>query len=75
MTAATWPNWFSWLLAIAILLTLFFVWSLLGQVASLRRALNQAGMGPFRSRKELEEAYAAGAVSREAYERLRGEFS
>lgn len=76
MTAIAWPTWLAWLLAIAIVLTLFFVWTVSAQVAATRNALRQAGIGnvagSFRSRKELEQAYTAGAVSRDAYERLKG---
>lgn len=74
MTALTWPTWIAWLLAIAILITLFFVWSLTGQLAALRGALRSAGVsgtGP-RTRQELEAAYTAGAINRDAYERLKG---
>lgn len=79
MTVVQWPTWVAWLLAIAILLTLFFVWGLTGQVAALRNAIRQAGgganRGTIRSRKDLEEAYAAGSISRDAYERLKGRLS
>jgi uncharacterized membrane protein len=76
MTAGTWPAWLAWLLIIAILLTLILVWSLCWQVSALRGALQRAGMGQsggaIRSRKELEDAYTAGAISRDAYERMKG---
>lgn len=79
MTAVQWPTWLAWILAIAILLTLFFVWGLAGQVAGIREMLRQAGIGQsggsIRSRKELEDAYTAGAISRDAYERLKGRLS
>lgn len=78
MTAVQWPTWVAWLFAIAVLLTLFMVWTLMGQVAALRAALAAAGTGQGqgpRSRKELEEAYAAGSLSRDAYERLKGRYS
>ncbi|MFZ5825206.1 MAG: hypothetical protein ACOY94_12835 [Bacillota bacterium] len=75
MTAVMWPTWIAWLLAIAILITLFFVWTLTGQVTALRGAMRSAGVGGNtspRTRKELEAAYTAGAINRDAYERLKG---
>lgn len=75
MIAVTWPTWMAWLLAIAILLTLFFVWSLIGQLTAMQATLRSAGMAGnmgLRSRRELEEAYTAGAINRDAYERLKG---
>lgn len=75
MTAVHWPSWVAWLLAIAILLTLFFVWGLVGQLSAMRQALGQGQGGGIRSRKELEEAYVAGRISRDAYERLKARLS
>ncbi len=74
MTTVTWPTWVAWLIGLAILLTLFLVWSMVQQVGGLRRqvlAATSRGPGEIRSRRELEEAYTAGRINREAYERLR----
>ncbi|MFZ5814293.1 MAG: hypothetical protein ACOY93_03205 [Bacillota bacterium] len=74
MTAVQWPTWIAWLLAIAVVLTLLLLWALLGRVASIGGALREAGISPnaFRSRRELEAAYTAGTITRDAYERLKG---
>lgn len=76
---APWPAWVSWLLLIAILLTLFFTWSLVGRLGSLRESLADAGIGrsrkPARNRKELEELYVKGAVSRDIYDRWKTRLS
>lgn len=73
MTAFPWPAWVSWLMLIAVLLTLIIAWSVLNALAAVRYNLADAGVGrarmPARSRKELEDRYVMGSVDREVYER------
>jgi hypothetical protein len=75
MQAAPWPVWVSWVLFIAILLTLYIAWRLARNVAVVRWNLADAGIGrgmmPARSRKELEEKYTAGVITWEVYDRWR----
>lgn len=77
MTALPWPNWVSWVLLIAVLLTLYLAWVLYQNVAMMKGALAGTGLmqgsgAPFRSRSELEEAYTRGSVNVEVYERWKG---
>lgn len=66
------PKWLSWLLVIAILVTpVLLVWLMV----QMRAVLIGLGLlnptGGFRSRTELEEAFRAGTITREDYERIK----
>lgn len=68
-----WPAWFSWILFFSVVLTFIIVWRLAGNMAAVRNSLAEAGIGragkPARNRKELEERYVAGSISRDIYDR------
>jgi|GEM_PF-2584872 len=70
-TTVTWPAWVAWLMLLATLLTLLLVWAITQQIATMRRELGGA-IGGIRTRRDLEAAYTAGQINREAYERLKG---
>lgn len=68
-----WPPWVSWLLLLAILITLYIVWQMARNVGAMRHALAETGAmrgrAPARNRQELEEKYTRGAIDREVYDR------
>lgn len=78
MERATWRMarflavWYPWIVLVLLVYLVFMVSALQAQVAALRGG--GAGAGP-RNRQELEEAYKAGTIGRDQYERLKARMS
>ena len=74
MISVEWPKWVAWAIAIAIVLNLVLTVSLWAQLSALRSAVMTRNH-PVRNRAELEEAFRAGSINREQYERLKAQLS
>lgn len=70
---ANWPAWITWLFFLATIATTIMVWLVFRQVGAVQLALASAGLAgggrPAQSRKELEEKYVAGSITRDVYDR------
>jgi len=64
----------AWLIAIAILLNLVLSITLWAQLSALRESLGSKALA-VRNRTELEEAFKAGSISRDQYEKLKAQLS
>lgn len=74
MVSVEWPRWAAWLIAIAVVLNLVLSITLWSQLSALRAILATRNL-PVRNRTELEEAFRAGSINREQYDRLKGQLS
>jgi len=74
MASVEWPRWVAWLMVIAVLLNLGVGVFLLAQLQALREAVGSRNLG-VRSRAELEEAFKAGTINRDTYERMKARMS
>lgn len=73
MVAPHWPAWLSWLMFVVFFLTFIFVWMTMQNVRVMRRALvGPLRPAPAKNRRELEERYVAGDITRDVYERWKG---
>lgn len=74
MVSVMWPKWVAWLIAIAVLLNVVLSIVLWSQLSALRASLSTKNL-PVRNRAELEEAFRAGTINRDQYEKLKAQLS
>jgi hypothetical protein len=71
-----WPAWVSWILLLAVVVTLVMIWGMWNTIAAMQETLASAGLGmggrSARNREELEDLFVKGIITRDIYERSKG---